>query len=131
MEKVTEHQAKQFLLFVHLKKAYDSVSCKALWCALEKLGVPDLVIDIIWSFHEDVKAKVCINGELLAEDINVVSGLRQGCTVAPVLFNLYACLVFEWWSSELLTWTELEPSYCIRLTRSSSEGPPGMIARVN
>ena len=65
--------------------------------------MPDLVIDIIWSFHEDMKAKVCINGELLAEDINVESGLRQGC----------------------------KPSYCISLTRSSSEGPPGMLARVN
>ena len=35
MEKATEHRAKQFLLFVDLKKAYNFVPCKALWHALE------------------------------------------------------------------------------------------------
>ena len=54
MEKATEHRAKQFLLFVDLKKAYDSVPRTALWRALEKLGVPDLVIAIIRSFHHPV-----------------------------------------------------------------------------
>ena len=39
--------------------------------------MPDLVIYIMQSFHEDMKAKVCRNGELLAEDINVENGLRQ------------------------------------------------------
>ena len=97
MEKATEHRAKQFLLFVDLKKAYDSVPRTALWRALEKLGVPDLVIVIIRSFHQGMKAKVCISGELLAEEIDVENGLRQGCTMAPVLFNLYACLVVEQW----------------------------------
>ena len=84
-----------------LKKAYDTVPCKALWCALEKLVVPDLVIDIIRSFHEGMMARVCMNGELLAEDIKVENGLRQGCTMASVLFNLYTCLVFERRSSNV------------------------------
>ena len=82
-----------------LKKAYDSVPRAALWHALEKLDVPDLVIHIIWSFHQDIKAKVRVNGELLAEEIDMENGLRQGCTMAPVIFNLYACLVFEQSSS--------------------------------
>ena len=101
MEKATEHRAKQFLLFVDLKKVYDSVPRTALWRALEKLGVPDLVIAIIRSFHQGMKAMVRISGELLAEEIDVENGLRQGCTMAPVLFNLYACLVVERWSSRV------------------------------
>ena len=100
VEKAIEHRAKKFLLFVDLKKAYDSVPRTALWYALKKLGVPDLAIDIIRSFHEGMRAKVSINGELL-EEIKVRNGLRQGCTMAPVLFNLYACLVFERWSSQV------------------------------
>ena len=36
-EKTIEHQAKQFFIFVDLKKAYDSVSREALWLALRKL----------------------------------------------------------------------------------------------
>ena len=36
-EKAIEHRAKQFLIFVDLRKAYDSVPCEALWMALRKL----------------------------------------------------------------------------------------------
>ncbi len=43
-----------------------------------------------------MKAKIRANGELL-EDIDVDKGLRQGCSMAPTLFNLYACLVAERW----------------------------------
>ena len=42
-----------------------------------------------------------MNGELLAKDIKVENGLRQRCTMAPVLFNLHACLMFEQWSSKV------------------------------
>ena len=37
-----------------------------------------------------------MEGELL-EEIEVENGLRQGCTMAPTLFNLYACMVAESW----------------------------------
>ena len=89
VEKTIEHGAKLFLVFVDLEKAYDSVPRAALWHALHKLGVPTLVIDIIRSFHEGMKAKVRVNGKL-TEAISVENGLRQGCTLAPVLFNLFA-----------------------------------------
>ena len=77
------------------------VPCTAVWCALEKLGIPDCVIDIIRSFHEGMHARVRVGGETLEEEISVENGLRQGCTMAPVLFNLYACLVVEWWSARV------------------------------
>ena len=109
VEKAIEHQARQFFLFIDLKKAYDSVSRKAMWCALEKLGVPDCVISIIRSFHEGMCAKVRIGGESL-EEIPVKNGLRQGCTMAPVLFNLYACLVAERWSARVKDDEDVEPT---------------------
>ena len=82
-------------MFVDLRKAYNSVPRAVLWRALEKIGVPDNMIKLICSFHEGMKAQVSINGELLEEKIDVQNGLRQGCTLAPTLFNLYACLVME------------------------------------
>ena len=33
----------------------------------------------------------------MLEEIEVQNGLRQGCCMAPVLFNLYTCLAVERW----------------------------------
>ena len=35
--------------------------------------------------------------EELLDRIEVKNGLRQGCTLAPTIFNLYACVVIERW----------------------------------
>ena len=93
-EKAIEHRARQYLIFVDRKKAYDSVPHEALWVAISKLGISQRLIDIISSFHENKKARIHVEGELL-EEIEVENGLRQGCTMATTLFNLYACVVAE------------------------------------
>ena len=79
-----------------LKKAYDSVPREALWVALGKLGVPEKTIQLIRSFHQDMRARVRLDGVML-EEISVQNGLKQGCCMAPVLFNLYTCLAVERW----------------------------------
>ena len=61
---------------------------------------PDLIVQLIKSFHQDMRAKIRLDGTIL-EGINVRNGLRQGCYMAPVLFNLYTCLVVERWLSKL------------------------------
>ena len=63
VEKAREHQSDLFVLYVDLKKAYDSVPRSALWCVLEKLGVPPTIISIIRSFNEDMCAKVVTGQE--------------------------------------------------------------------
>ena len=40
--------------------------------------------------------RIGVDGELL-EEIDVENGLRQGCTLAPTLFNPYACAMAERW----------------------------------
>ena len=92
-KKAIEHQAKQFFIFVYLKKSYDSVSREAQWLALRKLGVPDILIDNIRSF-DNMNPSIRVDGKLL-EEIEVNNGLRQGCSMAPTLFNLYARVVGE------------------------------------
>ena len=79
-EKAIEHRTQQFLVFVDLMKAYDSVPREALWMAMKKLGVPGHLIDVVKSFHEGMEARVRVGGELL-EEIEVRNGLRQGCTI--------------------------------------------------
>ena len=48
------------LLFVDLRKAYDSVPRAALWCALRKYGVPDVMIELVRSLHDGMTATVTV-----------------------------------------------------------------------
>ena len=97
VEKSWEHTARSFFTFIDLRKAYDS---EALWVALKKLGVPLETIELIQSFHQNMKAKIRLDG-LLLDEFDVKNGLRQGCCMAPVLFNLFTCLVVEHWRDRL------------------------------
>jgi hypothetical protein len=96
VEKSWEHQTKAFFTFIDLKKAYDSVPREAMWIALAKLGVSEETIRLIKSFHQDMRARIRLEGETL-EDFHVQNGLRQGCCMSPVFFNLYTCLALERW----------------------------------
>ena len=100
VEKSWEHTAKTFFTFIDLRKAYDSVPRDALWVALKKLGVPDEVVKLIASFHHRMQAKICLDGSV-SERFEVSNRLRQGCCMAPVLFNLFSCLVIERWRARL------------------------------
>ena len=58
IEKSRVHADSLFVLFVDLKKAYDSVPRQALWCVLEKCGMPPVMLSVIKSFHEGMSAVV-------------------------------------------------------------------------
>ena len=96
MEKTKEHRSKLFMLFVDLRKAYDSVPRQALWLVLQKYGIPPVLVNLIKSLHEGMTAEVRVDGAT-SPGIQVTNGLRQGCTIAPTLFNLYFNLVVEEW----------------------------------
>ena len=96
MEKAREHNTTLYLLFVDLRKAYDTVPREALWHVLEKYGIPPPLVNIIRSLHDGMKAGVKVDGATTPE-IEVINGLRQGCTIAPTLFNLYFNFVMEQW----------------------------------
>lgn len=100
VEKTYEHRCKAYISFIDLRKAYDSVPRAALWMVLERLGVPPSLITIIRSFHTDMAATIRVNATTL-EPFAVQNGLRQGCTMAPVLFNLYMAAVMEVWHARV------------------------------
>ena len=97
IEKTLEHEDTLHLTFVDLRKAYDSVPRAALWRALEKCGVPPVMLSLIKSLHEGMSASLCIQGTTIESEVEVTNGLRQGCPIAPTLFNLFFNLVVESW----------------------------------
>ena len=102
-EKVREHNTQIFVLFIDLRKAYDSIPRSPLWHMLEKYSIPPILLSIICSLHDGMKAEVTVDGNLTL-DFEVCNGLRQGCVIAPSLFNLYFNLVISQWQKKCAVW---------------------------
>ena len=86
-----------YLCFVDLQKAYDTVDRELLWQVLSKSGVPDKMIAIIRAFHSGMRASVRVGADGEQSDwFAVNTGLRQGCVLAPLLFNIFfGAVLFE------------------------------------
>ena len=79
--------------YLDIKAAFDSVDRLALWKALRGRGVPDTLLDLIISLHENTGAQVRL-GQNLSQRFVTTSGVRQGCecVLAPALF----CVAIDW-----------------------------------
>lgn len=87
-EKCREQHRNLCLAFIDLTKAFDTVNREMLWRVMEKFGCPNSFIAITRAFHDGMKASVVIGGEE-TPTFDVELGVKQGCVIAPVLFNIY------------------------------------------
>ena len=78
----------------------------ALWSVLKKCGISPTVMSVVKSFHDDMQAEIRV-GDTITEWITVQNGLRQGCTLASSLFNIYFCAMMAYWRAECLEWGEI------------------------
>ncbi|CAI5484392.1 unnamed protein product [Closterium sp. Yama58-4] len=74
-----------FLLLVDFKKAFDSVSRGYLFRTMRAMGFPDRFVKWVEGLHEGTQTRLLVNG-WMGEGVEVVSGVRQGCPLAPYLF---------------------------------------------
>ena len=83
------------MCFVDLQKAYDSVDRELLWKVLARAGVPEEMIAVIRQFHGGMQAKVRMDDGELSDWFEVTQGLRQGCVLSPLLFNIFFSAAIE------------------------------------
>ena len=109
LQKRREHGLPSWVVFVDLEKAFDTVSREALWKVLHKFGLPDHLINLIIALHTDFSIK--IRSGLRDIQLPYTTGVKQGDSLAPVLFNIYfqACI-------EVLDcrWNAERPFFCHR-----------------
>ena len=77
-----------FVSFIDFSKAYDRISRPLLWYKLQQHGVSQKFMGALKSIYSDVKCCVKINGHN-TDWFDVSVGLKQGCLISPLLFNLY------------------------------------------
>jgi hypothetical protein len=73
-------------LFIHFKKAYDSVRREVLYNILIELGIPMKLVRLIKICLSETYSRVSV-GKHLSETFPIKNGLKQGDAVSPLLFN--------------------------------------------
>ena len=89
-EKCREQRKDLCIAFIDLSKAFDTVNRDLLWETLRASGCPQQIykVNIVRAFHTNMRATVAIGGEE-TETFDVGVGVKQGCVMAPVIFNVY------------------------------------------
>ena len=82
-----EQQILLLIAFIDLTKAFDLVSRGGLFKLPQKISCAPTVLSLTKSFHTDMKGTVQFNGST-SVPFNIVRGVKQGCILAPTLFDI-------------------------------------------
>ena len=84
-----------YLCFIVLTKAYGCVDRTLLWTVLTRFGAPHNMISIIRQFHDGMRACARLDDRVCSGWFIVEQSLRQGCVLAPLLFNIFFAAVIN------------------------------------
>ena len=81
-------RAPLFAAFLVYRKAFDSVNREAMWTLMAARGVDPHLVSLVKEMYNGC------SGELLVQDyrsrkFEMKTGVRQGCALSPLLFNLF------------------------------------------
>ena len=77
-----------FTAFIDFRKAYDSINRNLLFEKMRRLGINGSMYKALIAIYDNIRCSVRLNG-LYTEWFDVKCGLKQGCSLSSVLFNLY------------------------------------------
>lgn len=83
-----KEDSKVYTVFVDLKAAFDNVNRVKLWSLLERNKISEALIERLKELYKDTEITVWTK-KGLTEAFKTTKGVRQGCVLSPLLFNLY------------------------------------------
>ena len=89
IKKAREFQEKTYFCFTDYAKAFDCVDQNKLWKSLKEMGIPDHLTCLLRNLYGSQEATVR-TGHGKTDWFQIGKGIRQGCMLSPLLFNLYA-----------------------------------------
>ncbi|XP_075163054.1 uncharacterized protein LOC142235681 [Haematobia irritans] len=87
VEQSVEWRSPLYLSFIDFTKAFDTIRHEALLKALECKRVPKKIIRLIASLYDGATCRIR-HEQQLSHQITVEIGVRQGCVLSPLLFNI-------------------------------------------
>ena len=88
VNKVLKQKKKLYVAFVDFKKAYDTVDRSILLKTLHKTGVQGQFLSNLLAMYKNVSYAIKLKNGIL-DPIKSNLGLKQGCPLSPILFNIY------------------------------------------
>ena len=87
-EKSWEYAKEVNACFVDLEKAYDRIPRDKLWAVLLQYGIDGQLLTAIKSLY--MHSEICVRvNSATTKPFRVSVGLRQGCSLSPILFLIY------------------------------------------
>ena len=93
-ERLIQMNRKLYMAFIDYSKAFDRVQHQKLMDLMKRTGIPELERRLIANLYWGQTAVVKIGNDI-SESITVKKGVRQGCILSPILFNLYTDYMIE------------------------------------
>ena len=87
IEKRKEHNLPLFLLFIDYEKAYDNVNRDKLWEVMDN-KISKYLLNTMKCIYRNTNIRIKFNGGV-SGPTHINKGVRQGCGLSPVLFNIY------------------------------------------
>lgn len=93
MQKCRDQQKDVYACFIDYEKAFDRVQHNTLLECLKKKGLDPNDINIIEKLYWQQTASVRTE-KGISQQVEIQRGVRQGCVLSPLLFNLYSEEIF-------------------------------------
>ena len=76
-----------FVVLLDLAKTFDSVNHDLLFRGLKGQSCPDDFIEVVKELYDGASTRIS-NGRSVTTEIEIRSGMKQGCSLSPLLFNI-------------------------------------------
>ena len=94
LSKSKAKKKKVYLAYLDISKAYDSVNRSILWSKMAKMGFGGEFLQSLKAIYTGDCVQSTVNG-VTTEPVFLRRGLRQGCSLSPILFALYISEIGE------------------------------------
>ena len=84
---IKPHDKNHMIISIEAEKVFDKIQHPFMIKMLQKIGIEGTYFNIVKAIHDKPTANIILNDEKL-EAFPLKSGIRQGCPLSPLLFNI-------------------------------------------